>query len=274
MDENRLAGVLHSVAKRMRADFEQSKEFQHRAETGSSRELLAQKVLASRVPGHTEVLQSCEIITASGETSPQCDIVIVDRSTPPLTDLQGYRILPNECVYGVVEVKTTLNRAELRDACQKIQKVKALSKTAYYPTPGYQRTRTTYGKTYPYTPTVGMIFAFDSIDLITLGNHFAEWCANVEPEERPDSIWILGKGYFVWTDPKSGLINPSPEHRSGLLALEPWQDEDVLLPLTLHLNQHFATAWMPPFRLADYAGQHPLGTARHVWTEEEAPPQE
>ncbi|MFF7882883.1 DUF6602 domain-containing protein [Streptomyces sp. NPDC020794] len=272
MEENRLANILHSVARKMHADFEQSKEIQHRGEAGANRELLVQELLASRVPGHTEVVRSAEIIAASGETSPQCDIVIIDRSTPPLTDMQGYRILPNECVYGVVEVKTTLNREQLLDACQKVQRVKALAKTAYYSTPGYERTRTAYGKTYPYVPTVGMIFAFDSVDLVTLGNHFTEWCSGVEPEERPDSIWVLGKGFLAWTDPATGFINPTPEPGSTLLALDPWHEEDVLLPLTLHVNQHFATAWMPPFRLYDYAREHPLGVSRHAWTENPSPP--
>ncbi|TQE34487.1 hypothetical protein Sipo8835_15410 [Streptomyces ipomoeae] len=274
MDDNHLAGVLHSVAMRMRADFRQSQLFQHRGEAGTNRELLVRDFLASQLPGHVKAIHSAEIITASGEVSPQCDIVITDRSTPPLTDLQGYRIVPNECVYGVVEVKTTLDREKLLDACEKVRKAKKLAKTAYYPTPGFQRTRTAYGRTYPYTPTVGMIFAFDSIDLVTLGEHFIGWCKEHEPEHRPDSIWVLGKGYYVWTNPATGFVNPTPEPGSGMIAMEPWHDEDVLLPLVLHLNQHFATAWMPPLRLFDYAGQHPLGVSKHLWTELPAPPTE
>ncbi|MDX2694428.1 DUF6602 domain-containing protein [Streptomyces ipomoeae] len=274
MDDNHLAGVLHSVAMRMRADFRQSQLFQHRGEAGTNRELLVRDFLASQLPGHVKAIHSAEIITASGEVSPQCDIVITDRSTPPLTDLQGYRIVPNECVYGVVEVKTTLDREKLLDACEKVRKAKKLAKTAYYPTPGFQRTRTAYGRTYPYTPTVGMIFAFDSIDLVTLGEHFIGWCKEREPEHRPDSIWVLGKGYYVWTNPATGFVNPTPEPGSGMIAMEPWHDEDVLLPLVLHLNQHFATAWMPPLRLFDYAGQHPLGVSKHLWTELPAPPTE
>lgn len=221
------------------------------------REVLVRDFLTSRLPGHVEAIHSAEIIAASGEVSPQCDIVITDRSTPPLTHMQGYRIIPDECVYGVVEVRTTLNKEGLLDACENIRKAKELAKIAYYEMPGSQRTRTAYGHTYSYTPTVGMIFAFDSIDLLTLGEHFIRWCtehAEYEPEYRPDSIWVLGKGYYVWTDPDNGLINPTPEPGSGMLAIEPPNDEDILLPWALHLNQHFATAWMPPLRLFDYAG--------------------
>ncbi|MGW1192519.1 DUF6602 domain-containing protein [Streptomyces sp. NPDC002559] len=170
----------------------------------------------------------------------------------------------NECVYGVAEVKTTLNAEQLVDACEKIKKVKNLPKTAYHPMQ-QSRSRTAYGRDYPYMPTVGMIFAFDSIGLDTLGNHLLKWCQDHEPAEWPDSIWILGKGYYVWTDPATGRINPTPEPGSTLQALEPYHDEDVLLPLTLHLNQHFASAWMPPLRLFDYAGQHPIGVSKFSW---------
>ncbi|MCZ4120212.1 DUF6602 domain-containing protein [Streptomyces sp. H39-S7] len=273
MNENKLASALTSVAQRMRSDYEQSQLFRHRGEAGTTREVLFREFLANRLPGHVDVLHNAEIVTVTGDVSAQCDIAIVDRSTPALTDLQGYRIVVNECVYGVAEVKTKLDKEKLIDACEKVKRAKKLSKTAYYPAQP-QRTRTAYGKTYPYVPTVGMIFAFDSIDLTVLGGHFADWCANNEPEDWPDSIWILGKGFYVWTDPATGLINPTPEPGSSILAMEPWHDENVLLPLTLHLNQHFVTAWMPPLRLIDYAQQHPLGVMLHKWDEHVTPQSE
>ncbi|WP_222314456.1 DUF6602 domain-containing protein [Streptomyces cavourensis] len=275
MEENTLARVLHSVAKRVRADFEQSQQFNHNLSAGESRELIAHDFLAHQLPRHIEAICGAEIATADGAVSPQCDIILADRSTPPLTHLQGYRIVPSECVYGMIEVKTRLNKQDLIDACEKVRKVKALPKAAYFPYPTQipppcQR----HGKTYPYMPTIGMIFAFDSIDLDTLGEHFIEWCSDKEPEERPDSIWILGKGFFTWAHPASGLIHGSPEPGSSLVAMDPWHDEDILLPLALHLNMMFANAWMPPLRLIDYARQHPLGVSRRLWKEGERPSSE
>jgi len=74
---------------------------------------------------------NAEIISAEGGVSPQCDILIVDRSTPQLTDSKTHRIVPAECVYGVVEVKSQLNSKETIDGCEKIAKVKRLARTAY-----------------------------------------------------------------------------------------------------------------------------------------------
>lgn len=272
MEENKLAQILHSVAKRMRADFDQSQQFNHNLSAGESRELIAHGFLDHQLPRHVEAICGAEIASAVGDVSPQCDIVLADRSTPPLTHLQGYRIVPNECVYGMVEVKTRLDKKDLIDACEKIRKVKALPKTAYYPYPSQSQPQCKrYGKIYPYMPTSGMIFAFDGLGLDTLGEHFIEWCSDKEPDERPDSIWILGKGYFVWTYPENGLVDSNPEPGSSLLAMEPWHDEDILLPLALQLNMMFAKAWMPPLKLTDYARQHPLGVTKRIWKEEKRP---
>ncbi|MBD0692547.1 hypothetical protein BG452_10750 [Streptomyces sp. CBMA123] len=257
------------MAKRMRADFEQSRGFKHNASAGGSRELIAHGFVDRQLPGHIKAICGAEIATAAGDVSPQCDILLADRSTPPLTHLEGYQVVPNECVYGVIEVKTTLDGNELADACEKIRKVKAMPKTAYfpYPTSGFPPHIRRYGKIYPYMPTVGMIFAFDSINLDTLGDHFHKWCAGREPHERPDSVWVLGKGSLIWADPVNGLINVTPEQGSSLLASDPPPNGDILLSLALNLNALLAGAWIPPLRLLDYARQHPLGVNRRTWTD-------
>jgi hypothetical protein len=194
VSDNQLEQILHSVARRMRTDFELSGGFTHSGEKGTAREKVFHDFLKHYLPGHVRAFHSAEIISVDGRTSNQCDIVICDRSTPPLLDMQSYRIVPNQCVYGLIEVKSKLDRKELRDACEKIRLAKKLPKSAYHPDPPHQ-SRTAIGGPSPF-PTMGMIFAFDSIKPLTLGNHFAEWCEDHEPHERPDAIWILGKSYF------------------------------------------------------------------------------
>jgi hypothetical protein len=71
-------------------------------------------------------------------------IVIMDPSTPPFWSEQDYRIVPAECVYGVIEVKSSLDTKELCSAWEQIAQVKALPKTAYHPD-GLARTRIMYG---------------------------------------------------------------------------------------------------------------------------------
>jgi hypothetical protein len=258
---NRVSEILHDAARRMRADYDRSRAFDHRGETGTVRQEIVSSFMAPFLPGHLAIVNSAELITVDRQGSPQCDVVIYDRSTPPFLDMVSYRKLPNECVYGVIEVKSSLDKPQLLDACEKIERVKRLPKAAYHPalTP---QTRKIYGKTYEeYCPTVGMIFAFDSTDLRTLGQHLVDWCDDREPELWPDSVWVLGKGYLMWTHPQTGLLDPFPLERSGLLPLEPsGPEEDILFPLAVCLNVYFATAWMRPLNLGAYAGDDSMGT--------------
>jgi len=248
----------------MRIDFERSQRFRHHGQAGATRETLVQNFLADYLPGNVQVMHSAEIISVSGETSAECDLVICDQSTPRLLDMEDYRIIPSECVYGVIEVKTRLNRTELFDACEKIQRVKRLPKVAYFDD-GSGRQAVVRGKLVRFPPTRGIIFAFDSIDLRTLSNHYRKWCHGRPAEELPESVWILGKGSLQWTNPDEKKVDTSPEYEAGLLLLDTLPDEDILFALVVHLNILFAPAWMPPLRLGAYAGDSGLGAVRQHW---------
>ncbi|MFD8445222.1 DUF6602 domain-containing protein [Streptomyces globisporus] len=166
MTQEKLGKILKSVAAKMRADYEQSKNFNHNGEAGTSREVLIQQFLAGYLPAHVEAVHNVEVIAANGDVSPQSDIVLIDRGTPPFTTLQGFRIIPNECVYGMIEVKTKLDGDQVVDACEKISKLRNMPKVAYRPIPGViSRRSKAYGSEYEYFPTSGMIVAFDSLKL-------------------------------------------------------------------------------------------------------------
>jgi hypothetical protein len=221
MAENSLSSIMHAAAMRMRAEFMSSRAYLHRGESGTARQQILRDFLARYLPHHVKAFNSAELITADGETSPQCDIVIADRGVPPLLGSKTYRILPNECVYGVMEVKTGLNQTTLQEACELIRKVKSYPKKAFYPNPGPYHSRTAYGENYPYCTTTGMIFAFGGTDIATLGKHLLKWCDPREPDVWPDSVWVLGRGFLLWTNPLNGRVDPSPEAARGCWLSEP-----------------------------------------------------
>ncbi|MGW2375609.1 DUF6602 domain-containing protein [Kitasatospora sp. NPDC001683] len=267
MTQEKLGMILGSVAKKMHADFEQSRNFNHNGEAGASREALVREFFSGYLPSHVEAVHSAEIVASAGQVSPQCDIVLIDRGTPPFTTLNGYRIIPNECVYGVVEVKTKLDKAQLVDACEKIAKVRRLGKVAYRPVPGLiPRSTSAYGRKFSFFPTSGMIVAFGSLKLGTIGDHLMDWCAGRDPIEWPDSVWVLGEGHLQWTDPKNGNLDRSPSPGSSLMQVDAVPDQDILLPMALHLNIHFSDAWMHPLDLVPYSGVTPLGFAAKKWS--------
>jgi hypothetical protein len=130
-NEATLRTVLASVANKMLADFNASSVAKHSGSKGTVREAqLLSNYLRKYLPRNVIAEHSGEVVAANGAVSGQCDIVIVDPSTPPFWDDEDYRIVPAECVYGVIEVKSSLDASELRKAWKQIARVKALPKTA------------------------------------------------------------------------------------------------------------------------------------------------
>lgn len=267
MTQEKLGKILKSVAVKMRADYEQSQNFNHNGEAGTSREMLIQQFLSGYLPAHVEAVHNVEVIAANGDVSPQSDIVLIDRGTPPFTTLQGFRIIPNECVYGMIEVKTKLDGVQVVDACEKIRRLRRMPKSAYRPIPGViSRRAKAYGSEYDYFPTSGMIIAFDGLKLETIGNHLVNWCQTRNPSEWPDSVWVTGKGHLQWGDPRTGALLRSPVAGASLIQIDAIPDQDILMSLALHLNIHFSDAWMNPLDLVPYSGISPLGNIARVWT--------
>jgi hypothetical protein len=96
---SRLAEILASAARRLRADFDDSATITHRGSKGTVREHDVREFLQKYLPDNVRAAGSAEIVSADGQTSGQMDIVIYDPTAPPLFDRGSYRILPAECVY-------------------------------------------------------------------------------------------------------------------------------------------------------------------------------
>jgi hypothetical protein len=249
---SRLAEILASAARRLRADFDDSATITHRGSKGTVREHDVLEFLQKYLPDNVRAAGSAEIVSADGQTSGQMDIVIYDPTAPPLFDRGGYRILPAECVYGVIEVKSRLDAAALRTSVETIAQVKRLPKIAYFPQL-FERQPEMYGKTYPgYCPTVGYIFAYDSSDLLGMSDEFIQTLKTQPYEKRIDAVWVLGRGAYNWIDPVSQA--PSPRAGPGLwLSVGTASPEQgVLLNMVATIGTHMAQAFMPPFNMLPY----------------------
>ena len=234
----------------MVADFKASGVAKHSGSKGTVREAqLLSNYLHKYLPRNVRAEHSGEVVAVNGEVSRQCDILIVDPSTPPFWDEEDYRIVP----------KSSLDSTELEKAWRLIAGVKALPKTAFLPSQ-LKRTRSIYGRRdWPYVPTVGMVFAYDGIELDTLCDTF-EWLADQHPPEHClDSVWVLNKGFINWSNPTTGRLEPGREPGFGYQAAEATAQQMLLL-FTAHLHRHFGTAWMPPFKIVDYLANVPWGT--------------
>jgi len=98
----------------------------HEGLKGRIREMFVEDLVAPLLPSFVGV-GTGKIIDSEGGQSAECDVVIYDRDTmPPLMLGQREALFPIESVLYSIEVKTTLNPDELRDATAKAKQVKEL----------------------------------------------------------------------------------------------------------------------------------------------------
>ncbi len=72
--------------------------------------------------------------------SRQCDIIIYDRANNvPFYASDAWQIFPIEMVYGVIEVKTTLNKVAIKDAFEKCVRLREMSGGDAKPNKAYVR---------------------------------------------------------------------------------------------------------------------------------------
>ncbi len=264
-----LRRIFDATAMRMLAEFEETREAQHRPSKGTLREEIVLDVFLKRfLSRNVSVVGSGEVVSVDGDVSPQCDLLIVDLSAPFLIEKSGYRVAASESVFGVIEVKSNLTSAELVDAYEKVVHVKRMSRSAYL-SKGLI-TRRVYGRTWEHFPLMGMIFAYDGAELETLGTGMATMAAKYRdtPELQVDSIWVLNRGSLTWADPGTHRINPAPEEGDAIQAISS-NPGQVLLQMTAHLHAFLQSAFTPGLRILDYFGDASFGNHLMAWVPDE-----
>lgn len=102
---------------------------EHNAELGRMNEMHLVKILRRYLPAKFGI--GTGFIQCGGSDprqSPQCDIIIYDAiNNAPLYSSDAWSIFPIEMVYGVIEVKTTLDGGQLKDAFQKCSRIRAMT---------------------------------------------------------------------------------------------------------------------------------------------------
>lgn len=240
------------IAKVMRAQFESiNAQIFHSGDRGSSREEQVREFLRSRFPRRFSVGKGEVLSTATEPPSLSQDVIVYDSLYCPLLLSDISQVFPNESIYAVFEVKSTLDKEELRDCANKVKSVKKFPKL-----PGKIRVSPTTFDEGQTTPTLGGVFAFSSsTTLRTLRRNLNEINASVEPGNRIDIICVLDKGLIV-SIPFDSRIPIHQTLRSSLASIDAGEDSLLMFYLLLmdHLNNSFA---VPP-NLMEYAGAYAL----------------
>lgn len=114
------------VEETLLARFREAGFVSHPGDKGDNREEILREFLQKHLPSKYGVLKG-EVITGSGGHSHSADIVIYDALNAPVLYKANTAVIPVESVYGIIEVKSSLSKAELLDTTAKIQAFKSLA---------------------------------------------------------------------------------------------------------------------------------------------------
>ncbi len=122
--------LFEGSLQRLRAEAEYfSRLTDHNPELGRLNETHLVSLLRAYLPPKIGI--GTGFIASGGDRprqSPQCDIILYDAlNNAPLYTSDAWSIYPIEMVYGVIEVKTTLNKRELKDAFKKCAQIRAMA---------------------------------------------------------------------------------------------------------------------------------------------------
>lgn len=234
-----LKDILSSVSKKMQIDFEGiSSKILHNGEKGTARENILEEYLKNYIP-EKYCFSKGTIVDYKDVQSKQVDIIIHDKfMTPCLIDMDNTKVVPIESVYGVVEVKSTLTKEELRKCVLNIESVRKLEK------------RTVNGYSFP---TAGLVFAYDSdASLEAVYKNLIELSEKVDIDRRISCICILNKGIILPVN-KKGMQNIELLPNLNTVYAMIKNAEDALLLFYLVLNKILNSITVFPPDMVAYA---------------------
>jgi len=141
---------------------------QHAGDRGGNREEILRSFLSQHLPKKYGVTKG-EVVTKSGAHSHAADVLIYDSINCPVLYIGDTQVLPIEGVYGVIEVKSGVSKAEFVDAIAKIEAFKRLAPRDL----SVIRTRDYVTVHRPSRP-FGVVFGFDLVDN-SLDSLLANW---------------------------------------------------------------------------------------------------
>ena len=183
--------LLISAAQQLRQEFKEIQDNNpHSAESGAEAEIILTKFLKDRLPRRFNV-ESGVVLGSKGEVSKQTDLIVYDALNSPVYR-KGPRvhILPRDNVAAIVEVKSKLNKEQLKDAAEKIASVKQIK-----PSPISNIDQpVTFGELI-ISNTFGCVFAYDSYtSLETLAENLKEINEKHDSSHWIDLVVVLDRG--------------------------------------------------------------------------------
>lgn len=190
--------ALNRSGKILEAYFEQSKDVLHSASKGTIREEIIEKVIRPFLP-QCYGISTGEAFDKDGNTSRQLDLIVYDSIFSyaiPYTD--NFIQFPCESVYGVIEIKSMLNREEFFTAIENIKSMKCLRREGTHDwtfTPLVQISINGRPNNTDRNKYFGIIFAYDSVETDTILEYIKELAC--PPQFLPNAIVLMSKKTII-----------------------------------------------------------------------------
>lgn len=242
--------LFQKISQRMRADFEASAQIKHSGSKGTVRENGLRKFLEERLPAKYALGAGEAIGRVRDTTSHQCDVIVYDRlNGVTLLYDESIQVFPIDCVYGIIEVKSALSKAEFLDALEKIKALKAMA-----PGGAVSQPVGAYTLVHARPRPFGMVFAYSLGDnsLNSLVENLREWEKETPPALWPNYVCILEAGVIYHQGKPFETI-----HDSDKISAEAWPTyisygKDSLFQFYCALHDMCAHMQLGPVELRHY----------------------
>jgi hypothetical protein len=213
----------------MLLEFEKSKDIRHPRDVGDAREEILRKFLKASgyLPARFAVSESrARVASTTGHVTGEMDIVFYDPidSISLMRRDDIYEVLPVESVYGVIQIKSRLNKKEIKLGLENIAAFKRLDRQAqpspFVPIPNLRSARG-FGILFAYDSDLKWLEIIREIEVFAKAHPHQEWC---------NAIVVLSKGMFLYGDGTGGKYSNEqiasiselqmhgyPDRQSGLL---------------------------------------------------------
>lgn len=192
-----MKNYYEGIAKRMLSELKSiSDSMTHPGEKGRNNELVLKTFLQDHLPQKYS-LTTGKVVSANGKESSQTDIIIQDRlNSPAFIDARAFSIVPIESTYGIISVKTTIDKSELEDATAQVASVRALPQIGNF---NYHLGMKIKAEPQQILTPRGFIFAFKSTwkSIDSVAGAFTEIITPIEDGLRPNCLCILDQVLIV-----------------------------------------------------------------------------
>lgn len=139
------------------------------------------------------------IIDSTGKESDQMDIIIYSSDIlPPFMKLLEQSCVPVEACLQVVEVKSTLNAREIKDAIKKAKSIKSLRILNSGPMTILESVQTSPPPIRPKVDSIFTLFAFNSDLVNSADNEFKRYQKYIPYSPSPiNDVCVVGGGYWM-----------------------------------------------------------------------------